>query len=375
MEGFSEVRLDNKPHLGPSAGERKCSSNIYSDWSAHVRFVLGTGANPFPDSGANKRRTREHTPAGRRHPVGPWPGPTSGRHGGFGLGCCHRRPAPTPMPRPTSSHHLWWFLCAETTPSIVTMVESSNGMWIIGYGSLIFKPPPLYAFRVTGTLSGFIRRFWQSSSDHRGTPHSPGRVVTLVSLLDLQANAKFHSDLCMFELNARHRESDLVTPSVADLPLGVAIREHSVRISSLTHDDLKVWGVAYYISPENVEEMKQYLDVREQDGYSTHKVLFHVHSVPDGPEADVVLGLIPRNANGDLILESMIYIGTIDNESFIGPEDIHETAATIKTSHGPSGPNYEYLHKLTEAVRDLDPHNRSRDYYLEDLTCLASSEI
>lgn len=31
-----------------------------------------------------------------------------------------------------------------------------QGMWIIGYGSLIFKPPPHVSYKVTGYLKGLF---------------------------------------------------------------------------------------------------------------------------------------------------------------------------------------------------------------------------
>lgn len=249
---------------------------------------------------------------------------------------------------------------------------SQEGMWVIGYGSLIFKPLPYYQFKVSGYLKGFIRRFWQSSSDHRGTPETPGRVVTLVSLEDLKNNSKFHNDLHMYEASGENGESDLLsrTSSGADLG-GEDIHDTTHKISKLEEDDLKVWGCAYYVGPEDVAKVKEYLDVREQDGYTTHKVPFHVLNVCDDSEnANKVMLNIPRNANGDYIIESLIYIGTIWNESFVGPENIEKTGEKIKTSRGPSGENSEYLVELCKAVRHLDATGRSRDYYLEDLVKL-----
>lgn len=53
-------------------------------------------------------------------------------------------------------------------------------VWVFGYGSLVWRPALAYRERRAARIDGWARRFWQSSTDHRGTPEAPGRVLTLV---------------------------------------------------------------------------------------------------------------------------------------------------------------------------------------------------
>lgn len=200
------------------------------------------------------------------------------------------------------------------------MTEPSP-LWVIGYGSLIYKPPPHTIYKVRGHLTGYIRRFWQSSSDHRGTPEAPGRVVTLIPAADLALNS-------------------LLTDAYHD------------------PENLKVAAVAYYIPAERAAEVEAYLNVREQDGYSVHRVPFHVATLTTDEatpnELEELLGNLPVHPeSGHRYLESTIYIGTIHNESFIGPEPVTQTAQVIRTSIGPLGPNIDYLVNLHTSVLEL----------------------
>jgi cation transport protein ChaC len=56
----------------------------------------------------------------------------------------------------------------------------SERLLVFAYGSLLFRPGFAFEERRRDAAPGWVRRFWQGSPDHRGTPEHPGRVVTLV---------------------------------------------------------------------------------------------------------------------------------------------------------------------------------------------------
>jgi len=109
----------------------------------------------------------------------------------------------------------------------------------------------------------------------------------------------------------------------------------------------KVWGTAYRIEASKVAEVRDYLDIREINGYTIHYTPFYP-------------------ADGSKSIRTLVYIGTPDNEQFVGPQDPQKLAAHIHKSEGPSGLNKEYLWNLETALDQLSPE--SGDGHIKDLS-------
>jgi cation transport protein ChaC len=81
-------------------------------------------------------------------------------------------------------------------------------------------------------------------------------------------------------------------------------------------------------------------------GYSVHYTTFHPS---DGSDS----------------LKTLVYIGTPDNQQFMGPQDPQKLAEHIYRSVGPSGPNVDYLLSLEVALDNLSVE--SGDEHIKDL--------
>lgn len=133
--------------------------------------------------------------------------------------------------------------------------DAQGRLWIFGYGSLVWRPAFAHVEARPAAVTGWTRRFWQWSTDHRGVPGAPGRVATV-------------------------------------LPEPGAV----------------CWGRAYAVAPQEQAAVLDGLDVREQQGYDRVTVSLRFDDGP-GPQA---LMYVATAANpsfaGDTPLETIAEI-------------------------------------------------------------------
>jgi cation transport regulator ChaC len=159
--------------------------------------------------------------------------------------------------------------------------------WVFGYGSLVWRPDFPFAERRPAFIEGWARRFWQGSTDHRGVPDAPGRVVTLIP-----------------------------APGA------------------------RCWGMAYRIAAADRAAVLAHLDHREKGGYRMDRAVLHFtggaaptdglvyHATPDnpnylGPAAPQAIAAQVRGARGPSGPNVDYVLRLAEALREIGAEDAH----------------------------------------------------
>lgn len=151
----------------------------------------------------------------------------------------------------------------------MTRFDDHEHIWLFGYGSLIYKADFAYLERRPASIHGWVRRFWQGSHDHRGTPQAPGRVVTLIPEDDA---------LC---LGMAYRVAPQTLAHLDQREKNGYLR----LVTQLTfEDDGQVEGLVYIATPENAAFLGPASD---------REIASHIARArgPSGPNRDYLLGL------------------------------------------------------------------------------------
>lgn len=107
--------------------------------------------------------------------------------------------------------------------------------WIFGYGSLIWRQDFPFLDAQQAHITGWSRRFWQGSHDHRGVPTAPGRVLTLIDTPGERCYGRaFLIEPDVFE-HLDHREKN----------------GYERRATSIYFKDTEATGVVYVADPAN----------------------------------------------------------------------------------------------------------------------------
>lgn len=169
--------------------------------------------------------------------------------------------------------------------------------WVFGYGSLIFRTEFPFIEQRPAYIKHWARRFWQGSTDHRGTPEAPGRVVTLVESPEEQC-----------------------------------------------------WGMAYRLAADEWEQVMTALDYREKGGYE--RLVLPLHFADGTNTKGITYHAVEGNPNylGAAPLEDMArQIHQSNGPSGANIDYLHQLAAAL-TDLNVKDPHVIELCSAVEAV-------------------------
>lgn len=182
-------------------------------------------------------------------------------------------------------------------------------LWIFGYGSLIWKNDEIpHTDSLVCFARGFKRRAWQGSTDHRGTPDRPGRVVSLYTPRDFE------------QMRVMEKDQRELSPGAAE--------------------SWQVCGVAFKVTDEHRETVIESLNYRERDGYQAMWLPLYSCETATSP---------PRL----LITSALTYVAGPSDPSFLGFATSTHIAKHISSCRGLSGPNIDYITNLNDSLNRL----------------------
>jgi cation transport regulator ChaC len=93
--------------------------------------------------------------------------------------------------------------------------------------------------------------------------------------------------------------------------------------------------MAYRVEPTAREGVLANLDHREVGGFERRELDVHFRD------------------SARLPIRALVYVASQRNPNYLGPAPDGEIAEQVRRSHGPSGPNREYVLRLADWLRDV----------------------
>jgi cation transport regulator ChaC len=239
--------------------------------------------------------------------------------------------------------------------------EAERSFYLFGYGSLVWRPDIVFDESHFGMVDGFVRRFWQASPDHRGTPESPGRVCTLVPVL-CSCTRPCPSFNASTVADKSHSNRDIIIQNPICEACNGQIHPkdatHSWGLPSpCVAERARVHGTVYHIAAEHAAREMSKLLYREQAGYDCFEVRV---ACADGVVRQALTFLAtPANAHwagppGTMLHSQSVFGERLDVACAGTGLDQHWSLAAlapvIARSVGPSGRNSEYLRLLVDSL-------------------------